>query len=270
MTTRAELTRQRSLMLADGFDARAVDAWLESRIAESAPRTWGDRDAMELPSGDAVMRIANRIGWTDMTEEDREWISMTLPSDVYEFLDANKGNEVTFLLNTPGGSVFGGTEIANLILGHEAGTRAIVTGIAASVGSLIAAACETVEMMEASMMMIHGPQTFAVGAAEDMRAVADRLDKEAESVAPIYKRRMEADEVDRMLASGDHYMTAAEAVESGIADGIYSDSSGGEGGVDKDDDAVLNSDDEPDGPAIDAMLKKRNQDRLAFLATGML
>ena len=148
-----------------------------------------------------------------------------------------------------------------------------MTGIAASVGSLIAAACTKVEMMEASMMMIHGPQTFNYGSADDMIACADRLKKEATAVAPIYKKRMEADEVDRMLKSGDHYFTADEAVESGLADGIYAEESDGGDGDDGDADAAkdnarLNTD-RGEEEARSA-LAKRNSDCLGFLATGML
>ena len=259
--TKIEVRRMQSLMLADGLDKRAVTMWGDFEVVP--------QDTMALPDGDSVMRIANYIGWTDVAEGNRDYVSVTTPGDVLDFLGENKGKPVTFLINTPGGSVFGGTEIANLILGHDADTCAIVTGIAASVGSLITAACTKVEMMEASMVMVHGPQTFAYGAANDFREVADRLDKEAKAVAPIYKRRMDSDEVDRMLAEGDHYMTADEAVKSGIADGIYSDPSDGDDGGD-DDTAKMK---DPDGKPEDgttALLKKQNRDRLSFLATGIL
>ena len=227
-------------------------------------------DAMALPDGDDTMRIANFIGWTDVAEANREYMSVTTPGDVKDFLDANKGKAVTFLVNTPGGSVFGGTEIANMIIGHDGETKAIVTGIAASVGSLIIAACKDVQMMEASMVMIHGPQTFGYGAAADFRDIADKLDKEAKAVAPIYKKRMDSDEVDRMLAEGDHYLTADEAVESGIADGIYADASGGDdSGDDKGDTAQINTDDKMEAESR-AAAAKRDNDQLNFLATVML
>lgn len=258
------LDAQKSVLKAHGIEEKVLDKW--SKMLAT--------DKMALPDGDDTMRIANYIGWTDVAEANREYMSVTTPGDVKDFLEANKGESVYFLVNTPGGSVFGGTEIANLIMGHDGDTCAIVTGIAASVGSLIVAACDEVLMMEASMVMIHGPQTFAYGAAEDMRDTADRLDKEAKAVAPIYKKRMDSDEVDRMLASGDHYFTADEAVESGLADGIYTESSsGGEGGDDDadaaDDTAKINIDDKLEAEAREAAAR-RNHDNLSFLATGML
>ena len=264
-TTASDLDRVKALLRADGVSEQVLEHW-DGMVA--------DADTMALPSGDDCMRIANYIGWTDVADANREYVSVTTPADVKDFLDANGGKPVTFLINTPGGSVFGGTEIANMIIGHDADTTAIVTGIAASVGSLIAAACTKVCMMEASMVMIHGPQTFAYGAAQDFRDVADRLDKEAKAVSPIYKRRMEADEVDRMLASGDHYFTADEAVESGFADDIYADESDDDsdsdsGGTAADDSAQINTGSKMEDEAT-ARLRKQNSDRLGFLATGML
>ena len=266
MTTKAKtdgkpaIESVKDVLKAHGVHEDVLEKW-DGQIAA---------DAMALPDGDNCMRIANYIGWTDVAEANREYMSVTTPGDVKDFLDANKGKEVTFLMNTPGGSVFGGTEIANLIIGHDAETCCIVTGIAASVGSLIAAACSKVEMMEASMMMIHGPQTYGYGAAEDFRELADRLDKEAKAVAPIYKKRMEAGEVDKMLASGDHYFTADEAVESGLADGIYAETSDGGEGDDADSDtAKVNTDDKMEAEAREAVAK-RNQDTLSLLTTGMM
>lgn len=250
----------RDLMRAHGISEDIAKKWSEMSARD---------DAMALPSGDDTLRIANYIGWTDVSEYTREFMSVTTPGDIKDFLDANEGNDVTLLINTPGGSVFGGIEIANMLSGHDGKTTAIVTGMAASVGSLIAAACESVLMMEASMVMIHGPQTYAYGASDDFREVADRLDKEADVASAIYKRRMDDGEVDRMLAGGDHYMTPEEAVDSGFADGIYEEpGDDGDDDGDGDDTAQINSDDTMSADRKD--IAKRDHDRLAFLATGLL
>ena len=244
----------KSVLRAHGISDRVLENW-DGMTA---------RDGMSLPDGDNCMRIANYIGWTDMSDASREYVSVTTPGDVKNFLDANE--DVTFLLNTPGGSVFGGIEISNLIMGHDGKTTAIVTGVAASCGSLIAAACDEVLMMEASMVMIHGPHTFAFGGASDFRDVADRLEKEANVASTIYKRRMDADSVDEMLAGGDHYFTPDEAVKNGFADDIYTEPSDGDDG---DDAAQINTDDKSGAASRDA-LATQQQDSLIALATGIL
>lgn len=256
-TKKPTLDQIKSLLRADGISEDVLSKW-DGEI--SAP------DRMALPEGDNCMRIANRIGWMDLSDEDREWMSATTPEDVKTFLDAANGGDVTFLLNTPGGSVFGGVEISNLIMAHSGKTTAIVTGIAASCGSLILAACDEALMLEASMAMIHGPHTIGIGGASDFRDLATRLEKEGVTVASIYSRRMVAEDVDKMIAGGDHYFTSAEAVESGLADGIHTAASDDDG---DDDSAQINSDDKMEGEGRDE-LARRASTRLSFLATGML
>ena len=255
--TKPTLEQLKSLFRADGISEEVLKHW-DGEI--TAP------DNMSLPDGADCMRIANRIVWTDLSEADKDYVNVTTPGDVKTFLDSTKGGDVTFLLNTPGGSVFGGIEIANLIMGHPGKTTGIVTGMAASCGSLILAACQEAFMLEASMAMVHGPQTFGIGGAQDFRDLADRLDKEASTVATIYKRRMSAEDVDRMLESGDHIMTSSEAIESGLADGLYAEE--GEGDAD-DDKAQINTDSKMDAEARD-QIAQQESNRLGFLTTGLL
>ena len=260
--TKTKTDRMHDLLRANGVHEDVLKHWSEMSAKV---------DAMALPDGDNTMRIANYVGWQDPSEMDREFLSITSPGDVKDFLEANAGGDVTFLINTPGGSVFGGVEISNMIIGHEGKTTAIVTGLAASVGSLITAACDDVQMMEASMAMIHGPRTFAMGTANDFRDVADRLDKEVDIVSTIYKRRMEGDTVDGMLTDdGDHYITPSEAIENGFADSVYKEASDDNDGDTKGDDtAQINTDDHMESEER-KRLAKVNSDRLSFLATGML
>ena len=214
------------LLRAHGLSEKAVAEW--SRMLAKG-------DSMKLPDGDDTMRIANMIGWTDLSDYSKEYMSLTTPEDVKDFLDANDGGDVTFLLNTPGGSVFGGIEIANMILGYEGKTTAIVTGVAASVGSLMAAACNEVLMMEASMVMIHGPHTFGYGGSIGLQRHRRPPRQRSVSVAStIYKKRMDDDTVDTMLADGgDHYLTPARSSrDAGFADSIYTEPSDGDDGDD--------------------------------------
>ena len=256
--TKPTIEQVKSLLRADGFSEELLKHW-DGMIAPS-----GD---MALPDGDNCMRIADQIGWMDIPEAYADSVSMTTPGDVKAFLDQCDGDDATFLLNTPGGSVFGGIEISNLIMGYKGKTTAIVTGLAGSCGSLVLAACEEALMLEASMAMVHGPHTFAMGGSKDFRRVADMLDKEASVASTIYKRRMKAEDVDRMLESGDHYFTAAEAVDAGLADGIYDNGNDDDGKGD--DKAQINTDTKMDAEARERQARQEAQ-RLGFLATGML
>ncbi len=69
---------------------------------------------------------------------------------------------VTLRLNSPGGSVFDGIAIYNLLKAHPAKVHVVVDGLAASIASLIAMAADEVSMAKNSMMMVHLPWTIAM------------------------------------------------------------------------------------------------------------
>src|SRR4051812_38891460 len=79
-------------------------------------------------------------------------------------------------INSPGGAVYDGISIYNLLRAHGARINVKVTGIAASIASVIAMAGDSIEMGVGAMMMIHQPWSIAIGNADDMREFADVLD----------------------------------------------------------------------------------------------
>lgn len=128
--------------------------------------------------------------------------------------------DIILRLNSPGGSVFEGIVIYNLLKAHTARVIVYVDGIAASIASVIAMSGDRIIMPENTMMMIHDPTGFVMGAAVDMRKMADTLDKIKESIKTAYKRTMLTDEeIDKMM-SDETWMTAADAIEKGFADEV--------------------------------------------------
>jgi len=125
-------------------------------------------------------------------------------------------------INSYGGSVTDGLAIYNALRRHPAAVDMHIDGIAASIASLIAMAGDTVTMADNAMMMIHAPWGFAMGNAQDMREMADTLDKYAQAMAASYSARagVDADWILSLLTDGqDHWFTAQEAVDAGLADG---------------------------------------------------
>lgn len=94
------------------------------------------------------------------------------PADFQAFADSLGENEdVEIWFNSMGGDVFAGLRISSLISqlsanGHP--TKAVVTSIAASIASVIACACEKLEMNEGSFLMVHLPWCVAQGNALDL------------------------------------------------------------------------------------------------------
>lgn len=126
--------------------------------------------------------------------------------------------DVTVRLNSPGGDVFEGFAIYNLLKQHDGKVTIHVDGLAASAASIIAMAGDEVHMPAASMMMIHDPWTMAVGGVDDMLKTAELLEKVKDAIIPAYTERtgLDADEISTMMTA-ETWMTGAEAAAKGFA-----------------------------------------------------
>ena len=132
-----------------------------------------------------------------------------------------KLERITVRLNSPGGDVFDGLAIHNILKQNPAQVDMYVDGLAASIASIIAMAGDSINMAENAMMMIHEPWTMALGNAAEMREIADRLEKVSGVLLGTYTRRTGKDEqeiADLMVA--ETWMTAQEALDMGFADSI--------------------------------------------------
>ena len=122
-------------------------------------------------------------------------------------------------INSPGGNVWDGLTIYNMLRGRQAPVTTRVVGIAASIASIIALAGDTIEMAEASLFMIHDPSGMVAGTSEDMRKMANALDQHAEILANIYvKRTGKTSAQIRAAMSAETWFTAQEAIQFGLAD----------------------------------------------------
>lgn len=139
-------------------------------------------------------------------------------------LKAIKAKTINLSLNTPGGSVFDGFAIYNALKDHPACVNVTINGIAASIGSVIAMAGDTIRIAKNGMMMIHNASGFVMGESGDMRKTADLLDKLTAQIAQAY-----ADHTDttpeqwRGLMDAETWFTAQEAKDAGLVNDILPD-----------------------------------------------
>ncbi len=122
-------------------------------------------------------------------------------------------------IHSPGGDVFEGMAIYNLLVNHPARVEVTIDGLAASMGSVIAMAGDTIIMPENAMMMIHRPWSMSMGDADELRRNAALLDKVEGNLVSAYVKKsgLSDDEVRDMLAA-ETWFTGSEAVERGFAD----------------------------------------------------
>lgn len=134
-------------------------------------------------------------------------------------LKAMSGPTIRLSINSPGGSVFDALAIYNALRQHEANIEVTVMGVAASAASLVAMAGDKIIMPENAFMMIHNPLNFAYGNAEDLRGMADVLDKIGASLVATYAARtgLPDDEI-KALLDAETWLNAEDAVAKGFAD----------------------------------------------------
>lgn len=129
--------------------------------------------------------------------------------------------DLTVRINSRGGDVFEGVAILNALRGYGGHVTTIVDGLAASAASFIAMAGAEIVMNRNSEMMIHNGHTLAIGGADDMRKMADNLERVNANIASIYAERAGGDPADwRALMAAETWFTADEAVEAGLADRV--------------------------------------------------
>jgi len=145
-------------------------------------------------------------------------------------LRAIGSNPVTVAINSPGGDMFEGIAIYNMLREHPAKVTVKVMGYAASAASVIAMAGDEILMGIGSQMMIHNAWGVAIGNKHDFKAALDLFTTFDSSMVEIYSARTGLD--DKSIAAmmdGDGkaadgtWMTAKQAVDKGFADGLTDD-----------------------------------------------
>ena len=147
------------------------------------------------------------------------WGDYNSPKPLKAWLDTlAPGEEAEIEINSPGGLVVQGVEMANAIKNSKARIIAHVTGIAASMASVIVCACDAIEMEEASFMMIHDPWGYALGNAEEMRKEASLLDQMKSVIMSFYRGKFKGLTENQIsaLMSDETWYTGTECKENGL------------------------------------------------------
>lgn len=128
---------------------------------------------------------------------------------------------ITVRINSPGGAVFDGLAIFNILKRHSADVRVVVDGLAASAASIIAMAGDRITMGIGSLMMVHNPWTIQIGDSNDMRKAAADLDVIREGMLDAYESRtgLERGEL-RAMVDAETWLSPLDAVAKGFADEV--------------------------------------------------
>lgn len=152
--------------------------------------------------------------------DEEDTTASSFQKDLKELGDVS---EITVHVNSPGGSVFEGIAIGNMLKAHSATVTAYVDALAASIASVIVASCDKVIMPENSMLMIHNPMQGIWGNAKVLRKAADDLDKIAESSVITYLSKAGESLTEskiKQIMDEETWLSAKEAKELGLCDVI--------------------------------------------------
>lgn len=159
---------------------------------------------------------------TSFKWDESDTTASSFQKDLKELGDVKK---INLHVNSPGGSVFEGIAIGNMLKQHKAYVTAYVDALAASIASVIVVSCDKVIMPENSMMMIHNPWSFAIGNANELRKQADDLDRIAESSVVTYLakagEKLTEEKIKQIMAE-ETWLSAKEAFDYGLCDIVES------------------------------------------------
>lgn len=175
---------------------------------------WVDAPNAAASTDDATITIYDVIG------EDR-WTGGGFTDKQMEAALRGIGDrDVTVDINSPGGDMFEGIAIYNMLAQHKGRVTVNVMGLAASAASIIAMAGDTINMSAGSFMMIHNAWGVVVGNKADMRASADVFDGFDGGLADIYEARtgLNRSEIVKLM-DAESFFSVSEAINLGFADG---------------------------------------------------
>ncbi len=133
------------------------------------------------------------------------------------------------LINSYGGDVAEGISIYNelrRLAGMGKDVRTVVEGMACSIASVIFMAGDERVMRPASMLFLHDCQQVAHGDADDLRRVAEDLDKVNELSRTAYMRGGISGDDLTALMKGDTWLSPDEAVSYGLATKVSEEGDG--------------------------------------------
>jgi ATP-dependent Clp protease, protease subunit len=194
---------------------RSVHAFTKPEVMDRwAEEQAGVRPAA-LAAGDAVITMFDIIG------EDYWSGGGITAKKVAAQLRAIGDRPVEVQINSPGGDMFEGIAVYNVLREHPQDVTVKVMGMAASAASIIAMAGDRIEIGAASFLMIHNCWVLAIGNRHDMAETSAWLAPFDQAMADVYALRSGQDaKACAAWMDAETFMSGSVAVERGFADAL--------------------------------------------------
>ncbi len=156
-----------------------------------------------------IIAISGEIGWDVWPDEIRQQIAQA------------KGEDIEFQISSPGGYIYDGLEIFNMIKNYDGATTTYAVGMAASMASYILMAGDTVKAASNAIFMIHNARAYTGGDQNTHRKLANILEGMSNMLGQEYiaQTGKEKDEI-ATLMNEETYLFGNEIIEAGFVDEI--------------------------------------------------
>lgn len=150
------------------------------------------------------------------------WRDITAPMDIATALEAAGGEDVTLLINSPGGDMTVGTEIRSMLRRYPGKTTALFQGYGASAATLAATGCQVIQSEPGALLCYHNPSGAAEGDYRDMRRSAQALRNARDCILEVYTARSSAKTKEELMALMDQniWISPTQAKDYGLIDEI--------------------------------------------------
>lgn len=159
------------------------------------------------------------VDWWTGEPVEGDYIS---PKEVRELFENIEQEEIELHINSYGGSVFASVSIFNYLQGLNKNITTVNDGLCASGASLIFMAGNERIMPKNTTLMIHRASSFGWGNCNDLRTLANTLEKlDSSTVFETYRTKFTGtDEQLIDLIDSETWITAEESLEYGLCDEV--------------------------------------------------
>jgi ATP-dependent protease ClpP protease subunit len=177
-----------------------------------------------LTINNKVNNVAEILLYDDIGESMWGGVSAKAFKDALNQIPANT-KEIQLRVNSPGGNVFDGMTMYELLKSEKSKGRKVVAyvdGLAASIASIIILAADEIIVGDGSMVMIHRPLVGVYGNSAELERMINVLDKIEEQMITLYAKKtgLSRAEISNMLAA-ETWMTSTEAIDMKFADSNF-------------------------------------------------
>ena len=160
-------------------------------------------------------------------QNDDKWIydwleyDASCPKDIEKALNDANGEDITIQINSGGGDIGAGNEIAYHISQYKGTTVADIIGYCCSAATLPACAANKARMAPSALYMIHNVSSYASGDHNSFTHEAGVLKTASEAISKTYQQKTGKSEKELLkLMDDETWLNATQAKEQGFIDEI--------------------------------------------------